>query len=91
MEMADAMICDLFDENRLGSGEQMPLSRKPCDLVHVLNATVEGLAERYGERFMAVCDAGPVPRFGMVRRSVGCQGTWRGMRPSMASPTARAL
>ncbi len=61
VELADSMICDLLDANRLKAGEPMPLALVECSLGQLLGLIAEGQTELHGARIRWRNEAGAVP------------------------------
>ena len=51
IDRVTTMIDDLFDANRIGAGERLPLRLDVCDLEGVASDVVEELMGIHGERF----------------------------------------
>jgi signal transduction histidine kinase/DNA-binding NarL/FixJ family response regulator len=59
--LADSMICDLLDANRLQAGDRMPLSVRPGDLQDIVATAATDLVDRHGGRIRVRHSTGPVP------------------------------
>lgn len=73
LDRIEHMVQDLLDAHRIHAGEQLAVSREPCDLAEVARDVVAELTEQHGARFELTVAAEPVTGrwdAGKLRRSI---------------------
>jgi signal transduction histidine kinase len=63
IERADHMISDLLDANRIKAGERIPMKLDHCNLMTVIQQSVDEMSLAYGDRFQ-------------IQGDVECNGVW---------------